>query len=241
MFKRPSESPYRCLLRSWFRALPGKHCSCITIQKCILLCCIQPLESVVDQNFSEIGVEDKNCRVHPQVHIPENMSIVSKTTESHGTETIASEPIDEGVAMIDHWANILLILVVALDDDVALPKGLPFSVVPRNDGVRVHGLGPDYHADGFIDRIIMIFIRHQASDYNEIEDISLLQWSLELLVVKVWVPILVQDPHILLVGEMERSSRNQCEFACFCLCLAGHDVVNANCCVNLLLELLKLD
>ena len=57
------------------------------------------------------------------------MSIITKATETHRTETVTLEFIDKAVEMIYHGSNNFLIFTITLDDDVVFPKSLPKLVM----------------------------------------------------------------------------------------------------------------
>lgn len=85
------------------------------------------------------------------------MSIVPKTTQTHGTEAVAFELIDETVEMVNHGPDSSLILRISLDFNVILPEIAPKLLMLSNDSLRLCGCDFEQEPNGLVSGIRMMF------------------------------------------------------------------------------------
>jgi hypothetical protein len=99
------------------------------------------------------------------------MAIISKTAQTHRTNTITLEVIDEGIAVIKHKTHILLVFFMSFNNYVVCPQFFPKGTMCHYQRLLANQHSSFNNAQGLINRILMMSRRNEGA--NEAEPIDL--------------------------------------------------------------------
>src|SRR5450432_265958 len=84
IFKGPAQCPNGCFLHSTCSTFPGIHRAIIAMVKCIFFSRFKTFEPVFYHGFRELRMQNQQGGKHPDICIPENMAVITKSTQAHG-------------------------------------------------------------------------------------------------------------------------------------------------------------
>ena len=147
MFESTGEAPRRRSLLAAVIALPGKHRPAVTEHFGTLQSLPQPVGTIIDMSSCQILVQHQHRRIHPQLRIPEYMTVVTRRRrQSHGRDTQPRTLPLESIQVIQGQPHVPLVFLTPLYHNIPLPHFSPGLFMSRYQVPDALSQGKDHHA-----------------------------------------------------------------------------------------------
>ena len=125
MLHRACQSPHRSSLLPVGVRLPREHKAIITVVRSLASGRFHPVGPVIDHASGNALIHQEHGRIHPQLRVPEYMSVISQRRQTHRRNTASCSLTTRRIEVIQGKTDSLLSGKVPFDLNIRLPEPVP--------------------------------------------------------------------------------------------------------------------